>query len=34
MKERAIELGGTLTIQAHDPEGTRVTAQIPIDGKG
>ena len=31
MKERAVELGGRLTIQPGEPSGTCVTAQIPID---
>ncbi len=31
MKERAVELGGRLTIQPGEPNGTCVTAQIPID---
>jgi two-component system, NarL family, sensor kinase len=34
MRERALELGGLLTIEAHEPLGTCVTAQIPLSPNG
>jgi signal transduction histidine kinase len=34
MRERALELGGLLTIEAHEPAGTCVTAQIPLSPIG
>jgi signal transduction histidine kinase len=32
MRERAAELGGRLAIEALAPHGTRITAQLPLDG--
>ncbi len=32
MQERAILVGGTLTIESRSPKGTRVTLRVPLDG--
>ncbi len=34
MRERALELGGNLTVEPHEPAGTCLTAQIPLSPNG